>query len=143
MGLVYRGEYANPNMVELELEQMDARVMALESATAAASPTTIAVTHSRTLSASETGSSVTNEGAASAIVVTLPSAVTDLTFRFYVQVAQTLEVVAGDGDTIRIGADVTAAGGSITSNTVGHSVVLVAVNNAEWIGFGSAGTWTF
>lgn len=27
MGLVYRGEYANPQMVELELEQLDKRIL--------------------------------------------------------------------------------------------------------------------
>ena len=28
MGLIYRGEYQNPEMVELELEQMDKRIVA-------------------------------------------------------------------------------------------------------------------
>ena len=35
MGLVYRGEYGNPHMVELELELIDARLSAIDEAQSA------------------------------------------------------------------------------------------------------------
>lgn len=143
MGLVYRGEYANPQMVELELELIDARLAVLESVSTATVPTVIHVTTNKALAATETGSVVTNEGAGAATTVSLPSSLTDQVFRFYVQTAQTMTITAAAGDTIRIGDNVTAQAGSISSNVVGSLVYLVAVNDAEWVSFETAGSWTF
>lgn len=142
MGLVYRGEYANPHMVELELEFLEARLAAIESSAATAA-TVIRVTIGRVLTSDDDGSTVTNQGAGGAVTVVLPSAVSPMTMRFYVQTAQTLTVTANAGDTIRIGDNVTAQAGSIASDVVGSLVYLVAVNDAEWISFETAGSWTF
>jgi hypothetical protein len=83
----------------------------------------------------------TNEGDADGATVTLPTAVKGLTFTFYVQTAQTLTVTANTGDTIRVSSNVTAAAGSITSNVVGSSLTLVAINSVEWVAVSALGTW--
>lgn len=83
----------------------------------------------------------TNEGAGAAITFNLPSAVAGLTYTFYVQNANGLVVDAAAGDTIRILALVTAAGGNVSSVTIGSSVTLVAINATEWVAISSLGTW--
>lgn len=144
MGLIYRGEYANPQMVELELEALDARLQALERVSAAATaPDATAVTIGRTLTAADSGSLFTNQGAAGAITIVLSSAIIGDTVRFYVATAQTLTLTASAGDTMRIADNTTAEGGSISSNVVGSLVWFQAVNDREWVAVQSVGSWTF
>ena len=102
-----------------------------------------AVTASKSPADTESGEVYTNEGDADGATITLPTAASGLTFTCYVQTAQTLTVTAGSGDTIRSGASVTAAAGSITSNVVGSAITLVAINATEWVAVASVGTWTF
>jgi hypothetical protein len=83
----------------------------------------------------------TNEGAAGTITFSLPSAEPGFNFTFYVQNANNLIVKAFAGDTIRWGGSVTAAGGSISANTVGNCITLVAINNTEYIAKSIVGTW--
>lgn len=83
----------------------------------------------------------TNEGAAALTVFNLPAAATGLTYTFYNQNANNISVDAAAGDTIRVGALVTAAGGAITSTAIGDTVTLVAINATEWIAVASIGTF--
>jgi hypothetical protein len=103
----------------------------------------VANTGTETPAVNESGSIITNEGDADGSNIILPTAQAGLMITAYVQAAQTLTVTANTADTIRIGADVTAAAGSITCATVGSSVTLVAINSTEWVATASVGTWTF
>lgn len=84
----------------------------------------------------------TNQGAAGGTTLRLPTAAAGIRIECVIQAAQTLTVTAATGDTIRIGASVTAAGGSATCSTVGSSVSLRAINETEWVAVASVGSWT-
>lgn len=84
---------------------------------------------------------MTNEGATSLVTFTLPTAVANLDYSFYIQDADGLRITANTGDTIRFSATVTAAAGSITSTTVGSSIRLYAINATEWVATSLIGTW--
>lgn len=101
-----------------------------------------AATTTASPSATDTGTVYTNEGDADGATILLPTAVAGLQFTVYVQTAQTLTLTANSGDTIRIANSVTAAAGSITSNVVGSSVTLVAINSTEWVATSSVGSWS-
>jgi len=94
------------------------------------------------LAATDSGKIYTNEGDTDGVALTLPTAVAGYEFKFIVKVAQTLSVIAGAGDTIRIAASVSAAGGSISSETIGNAITLVSINTTEWIAVSTVGTWT-
>lgn len=83
----------------------------------------------------------TNAGASGAVNFTLPTAVPGLTFSFYVDAAQTLQVTAGASTTIRIAGSVSAAAGNITNATVGGCVTLVAISATQWVALSHEGTW--
>lgn len=99
-------------------------------------------TGAATPSTTDSGTVYTNEGDGDGSSVTLPTALAGLQFTICVQANQTLTVTANSGDTIRIGSSVTAAAGSITSNVIGSSITLVAINATEWFATASAGSWT-
>lgn len=84
------------------------------------------------------GKVFTNEGAGAGITFTLPGAAVSninggLFYVFYVQNANGIVIQAAAGDTIRVGATVSLAGGTISSATVGSSVTLQAINATEWV----------
>jgi hypothetical protein len=85
------------------------------------------------VSPSETNSCFTNEGATTGITFTLPLAVKDLNYTFFLQNNNQVAVQAANGNTIRIGLDVTSGGGSIVSFNIGSSIKLVAINSTEWV----------
>lgn len=93
--------------------------------------------------ANRTGTLYTNEGAASRVDTTLPTAEAGVAYTFVVQDADGVRVTAAAGDTIRIAGTVTAAAGYIESATIGNTVTLVAINATEWVATASHGTWTF
>jgi hypothetical protein len=84
-----------------------------------------------------------NQGAAALVAFTLPAAVAGRTFLFVVQDADGISVTAAAGDTIRIELNVSAAGGTITSTTIGSTVRLTALNTTEWFAEFYTGLWTF
>lgn len=43
---------------------------------------------------------------------------------------------------VRIGSNVTAAAGSITSNVVGSVITLTAINAVEWFATSVVGSWS-
>jgi hypothetical protein len=92
--------------------------------------------------ATDTETFLTNTGAAGTVNFTLPTAVSGLTFTFYVDVAQTLQVTAGASTTIRIAGSVSGAAGNITNATIGGCVTLVAISTTQWVAEGNpSGTW--
>lgn len=99
-------------------------------------------TGTATPAATDSNALYTNEGDADGSVITLPTAAAGYSFTVYVQTAQTITVTANAGDTIRIANSVTAAAGSITSNVVGSSVTLEAINATEWVATAVVGTWS-
>ena len=93
------------------------------------------------LTAANSQTTYTNEGAAAQIVVNLPAAAAGLTFEFIVQDADGIQVDAQAGDTIRLGASVSSSGGTATSTTIGSTLRLIAINATEWIATSIVGTW--
>jgi len=96
------------------------------------------------LTATESGTVLTNEGASAENYHTLPTAVAGYQFTFIVQDADGIRITASGGDTIRpiAGTAASAAAGFIRCATQGAFITLVAINATEWIAIGSAGTWT-
>jgi len=90
----------------------------------------------------DTGILTTNTGAAGQITSSLPAATVGLTYKYAVTVAQNLVVDAAGTDTIRLGSSVTAAGGNLTSNTIGSTLTIVCVKSGEWFVMSHEGTWT-
>jgi hypothetical protein len=101
-----------------------------------------AKTGNDTLAAEESNTFYTNEGATGAIAITLPTAVAGYRYTFYVDAAQSFEVKASTGDTIRVTSEVSASGGNVTSGTVGSCLTLVAINATEWVAESMLGIWT-
>lgn len=96
------------------------------------------------LTATESRTVLTNEGATAENYHTLPSAVAGLEFTFIVQDSDGIRITAAAGDTIRpiAGTAASATGGFIRCATLGAFIRLAAINSVEWIAVGSAGTWT-
>ncbi|USQ97229.1 sialate O-acetylesterase [Caulobacter sp. RL271] len=95
-----------------------------------------------TLLASQAGSVITNEGATAISAQTLPAASAGLTYTAVVQDGDGIRLVAGSGNTIRIGASVSAVAGNIQATTIGNTVTLAAINSTEWVATAVNGTWT-
>jgi len=93
------------------------------------------------ITAAESGSVFTNEGATALNYHTLPTAASGLVYAFYVQDTDGIRVVANTGDTIRINTSVSASAGYAESTTVGSSVTLAAINATEWVATSVIGTW--
>lgn len=96
----------------------------------------------RTITAAESGSVYSNEGASAIAPFILPAAAAGLNFTFIVQDADGIRVTAASGDTIRIAGSESAAAGKIENTAIGSTVKLTAINATEWIGSVGAGTWT-
>lgn len=94
------------------------------------------------LTANESRTVLTNEGATAANYHTLPTAAAGYAFEFIVQDADGIRVVANTADTIRVIDKVTAAAGYIESTTIGSVVRLVAINATEWYATSVHGVWT-
>lgn len=94
------------------------------------------------ITAIESGTVFTNEGAAAENVHDLPTAVAGLQYTFIVQDADGIQVNAATADTIRHDGTVSASAGLIESATIGNVVTLVAINATEWIATTLVGAWT-
>jgi hypothetical protein len=96
----------------------------------------------------DTGKVYTNSGASALVVLQLPEANTlnqSGYFDFYVDEAIGIQIVAGVSDTIRIGASVSAAGGTATAVTQGNALRLLLLNpggaNPQWVAQSFVGAW--
>lgn len=85
------------------------------------------------LTAAESGKVFHNTGATALNYHTLPTAVAGLTYTFVVTDADGTQVVAGAGDYIRIGLELSTAAGYCRSATIGDSVTLTAVDDTYWM----------
>lgn len=108
---------------------------------AGGNPVQEAHTASDTLTAAESGSVHTNEGAAGDITLTLPAAAAGLHFYFQVVTGTVnLQIAPAAGDSVRV------LGVSGTTNarasTKGNGVHFRAYNGTEWIAQSVAGAWS-
>jgi hypothetical protein len=94
------------------------------------------------LTAAESRTVLTNQGATAQNYHTLPTAAAGYEFVFVVQDSDGVRVVASAGDTIRDLATVSAAAGFIQSTTVGSVIRLISINATEWFVAAKVGTWT-
>ncbi len=92
------------------------------------------------ITAPESNKVYTNEWASAKIVFNLPTAVAWYTYTFIVQDADGIDVTAAAGDTIRRNTNVTAPAWTVTSTAIGSVLVLVAINDTEWIATTEIGT---
>jgi hypothetical protein len=96
-----------------------------------------------TVTATEPDKVFTNEGAGASVTFTLPAAAAGLRYTFYVQAAKQVVLDAAAGDTIRVAATVSSAGGTATNaGTQGDYIEIIAINATEWVEIRSRGTWT-
>lgn len=102
----------------------------------------VALTANTSISLMQSGTTFTNEGATALRTHTLGGAMAGHVFTFYVQDADGIKISAGTGDTIRMGASVSAAAGFISSTTIGDHVTIRAINLTEWVATAYSGTWT-
>lgn len=93
-----------------------------------------------TLTLSDMGSIVTNQGATGDVTFTLPSATAGYAFCFYVYAAQNFYIDPATGDQIH--ALTNSAGDRITNATAGSAICLVAIDTTYWVPYGTVGTWT-
>jgi len=94
------------------------------------------------ISAVESNTLYTNEGATAKAYLTLPTAAAGLRYSFIVQDTDGLRIVANAGDTIRSNTSVSAAAGFAEATAIGATMTLVAINATEWISTSTLGTWT-
>lgn len=94
------------------------------------------------LTAGDSGTIWTNEGASVQNYYTLPTAQAGLLFTFIVQDSDGIRVNANTGDTIRMVTAVSGTAGYTESTVVGSTVRLLAINSVEWFGIAINGTWT-
>lgn len=99
------------------------------------------------VASSESFSVHTNDGAAGAVVLTLPvlgSGTAGVVYIFYLLAAQNLDITARSGDRIQLGTTgLSADAGFIRSATVGAAAALIALNSSRWGAFElGAGPWT-
>lgn len=99
-------------------------------------------TASATLYTADLGVTLSNAGATALVALTLPPAEAGRELSFYVADVDGLRVVAAAGDTIRIGASLSAVAGRIDSTTIGSAVRLKCIDATEWVALASSGTWT-
>jgi len=103
----------------------------------------INITAARTLLKNESGSIVTNLGAAGAVTASLPQdATVGDNFTFAVMVAQELRAAPGASGGVYIATAKQSDNKYVTANAISESVTLVADGNGDWFAVGESGTWT-
>ncbi len=103
--------------------------------------TTTAYTADFTLTADNTGGSFSNDGATALVTFQLPAAQTDLIYTFVVTDSDGIAIDAAGTNTIRVGSQVSTAGGTATSTQVGSTITLSGVSDSEWVATNIVGVW--
>ena len=99
------------------------------------------ITVNTTLTLYQNAKIITNEGAGAKPSITLPSAIEGAWYPVSIQNGVGVKLIAGTGDTIRIGSQVSVTGGFCESTELGASILLYCINTTEWICFAFTGTW--
>jgi outer membrane protein W len=120
----------------------DAAVLAAITALQASLGSLVVDADGRTITAAESSTVFSNEGATAIDPFVLPAAAAGLNFTFIVQDADGIRVTAAAGDTIRIATAVSAAAGKIEATAIGSVARLYAINATEWIAVYAVGAWT-
>lgn len=94
------------------------------------------------LTAAETTTVLTNEGATAENYHTLPSAAAGMAFTFVVIDTDGIRIVANTDDTVRGSTGESGAAGFIRCATIGASITLLAINATQWVPTSIIGTWT-
>jgi len=94
------------------------------------------------ITAAESRTVFTNEGATALNYHTLPTAVAGLSYTFYVDDADGIRVTADTGDIIQINGVASASAGYTQCLAIGGSITLVAINATDWVATSVIGTWT-
>lgn len=94
------------------------------------------------ITASESNTVFTNEGATALNYHTLPTAVAGLTYTFYVSDSDGIRITANTGDIIKINGVASATAGYAECLAIGGSITLTAINATDWVATSVIGTWT-
>lgn len=92
-------------------------------------------------SASVSPGAHSNSGATASVTLTLGTVTAGAKYRFTVAAAYPLVVQAPAGTTIRVGTEVSADGGSITSDVVGACVELIAESTGVFVATSAMQVW--
>jgi len=84
----------------------------------------------------------TNEGATGLVTFTLPAASIGRRVEVVVQDVDGVKMLAGTGDTIRLGSTVSGTAGYAQSTQIGATLKLVCINATEWVAEFFVGTWS-
>jgi hypothetical protein len=118
-------------------------ILTLPNATAnVATSNSSSKTASYTVLTTDLGTAFTNNGAAGAVIFTLPAAAIGLYYRFTCFVAQTLEVLCVGSDKIAVGTTNSAAAGNAQVATPFASLSIRCDVTGQWVATSSTGTWT-
>jgi len=92
-------------------------------------------------SATGSGGVFSNHTATAAATTTVGLTTASTGLFYYVVMIQTGQINITSAGTIRIGAVITAAGGTMKTTTVGSTVCLLCYDNTNWIAIDYTGTW--
>lgn len=97
-----------------------------------------------TLTASQSGTVISNLGASGAAVFALPAATVGVHYRFVVEAAQELRIDPNGSETIALPSSGVqgAAGKYLTADAIGERVHLCCISAGTWDVLDYAGTWT-
>lgn len=87
------------------------------------------------------GSGFTNDGVGAQIVFSLPAAALGLEFLFSVDAAFNLVLLANGTDVIYLGSSASSAGGTLSADAIGETVLLTCSKAGRWKAI-AQGTWT-
>jgi hypothetical protein len=94
------------------------------------------------ITAAQSGTIFSNEGAIAENYNTLPSASKNLRYGFACKEVVGMRITANTGDVIHLSTGVTAVAGFIKSVVEGSIINLIAINDSQWFGQIISGTWT-
>lgn len=83
----------------------------------------------------------TNEGTSVKTVIDLPSASAGIPVLMYCKETAGIRGVAATGDTIRLATTVSLTGGFVESTEEGAFLILIPINDTEWVAQSIVGTW--
>ena len=107
-----------------------------------ANGTVTAYTADHTVTAAQTGATLTNAGASGAVIFTMPTPASGLVYTFIVAAAQTVTLDVGGSVVIAIGEIAGTAGGGASCNSPYSAVTLKAISTTLWVATSSIGSWT-